>query len=219
MGGCYIKKGDKEVYEPISDWGMVPGGRVSKERVEKLITFDFKDLNDLSIDDIFAGHTRMFKAIFYAFCTAAEQLWGEDKAMELVKRMGYNMGYKGWKAIMKRFNTDEVSPEQCAWYQDMAHLFYGPDTHAYCEYDEEKIICTRERCLFKPPEGMEHLGKYCSAFDDSYIEAYMEAQPSLEATRETFKKPDELKYKVDVSKYPSYTGGTVCQHVWINKKK
>ncbi len=205
---------DELDYKPVDDWGLRFGSRVSRERIDQLVKFQFNNYNDLSSDDIFATHAEMFKRIFYAFAVAGEQLWGEQPSLQLFDRMGYNMGMRGWKLVQKRFNTDKVAPAQIAWYQDYAHLFYGPGTHAYGHYDDQKCICTREKCLFKPPDGLEDKAKYCETFDRAYLRGYMDVQPGLVCTIDPFEHPNKLPIDVGAKKFPTYQGGTICQHIW-----
>ena len=205
---------DELNYRPITDWGAVTGSRVSRERINKLVEFKFNNRDDLTNDDLFAVHSEMFKRVFYAFAIAGEQLWNEEKSLRLFDRMGYIMGERGWQLQQERFGGGKVASAQIAWYQDMAHLFYGPGTHAYGHYDDDKCICTREKCLFKPPEGMEEKSKYCETFDRAYIRAYMDVQPGLVCRVDPFLPPDKLPIDVKAEEFPTYQGGTVCQHVW-----
>jgi len=206
----------------VKDWRLVPGARVSKKRVEKLISYDkdtVKGIEDLTVDDVIAAHSEMYKRTFHSTFAAAEKLWGEKKALELAHEVGYTMGKKGWGFLQEHFGTKDVLPWMDSWYQDIAHLYYGPDTHGYSEYDDIMCVCTRERCLFRPPaDKLKEWGKYCVAFDKAYNIGYEEMQPSLHAElSNSFEKPEKLKVPVDVESFPSYEGGTMCQHLWYLK--
>ena len=203
--GGPIKDG---VYRPIIDWTMVPGARVSEERVKQLMAFDFESAWDLSVDDIIACNNRKFQAVQWSFADAALKVVGEEKTNELYYEIGRTAGKAGWQAIINHFGTKKLTPAQVAWYQDMAHFFYGPHTHAYTEYNEDTVVVTRQDCgISFPPRGMEDKNKYLDPFGDGYIGAYRELAPYLEITLQQFIKPEDMKYKVDLSKYPSFGEG------------
>jgi len=125
---------------------------------------------------------------------------------------------KNWSKIQEHFGTKELSMEQIAWYQDMAHMFYGPCTEAYTEYDDEKCVVTREKCIMKATKELDHLRKYDVAMCNGVLKGYMDCQPNLIAERVcTYAKPEDLKIKVDLDKM-NYRGGTLCQHIWRFKK-
>lgn len=195
-------------YRPIMDWTMVVGARVSEERIQELMDFRFEGFMDLSIDDIIACNNRKFQVILWLFADAAEKVMGEEKALQMYYELGYFLGKKGWEAIQKRFNTDKVTPAQVAWYQDMAHFFYGPHCQAYTEYTEDTVVVTRQDCLVTmPPKGMEDKHKYVLPFGEGYLQAYRDLAPYLTITSQGYIGPEEMEYEVDLTKYPSFCSG------------
>ena len=76
------------VYRPIKDWTMVPGARVSEERVRQLMAFDFESAWDLSVDDIIACNNRKFQMMIWSFADAAVKVVGEEKTHELFFEIG-----------------------------------------------------------------------------------------------------------------------------------
>ena len=205
-------------YQPITEWKLRVGGRVTDERMEKLVNFDFVGLDDITTDDLFAVNSLTTKKMLYAMYGVAEQLWGEEKTMEYAETAGRTMYNRNWALIQQRFGTLELSPEQIAWYQDMAHLFYGPCTEAYTEYDDEKCVVTREKCIMKATKELAHLRKYDEAMCNGVLKGYMDRQPNLECERVcSYGGPEDLVIKVDLDKM-GYQGGTLCQHIWRVKK-
>jgi len=95
--------------------------------------------------------------------------------------------------------------ERIVWYQDIAHLLYGPDTHAYSWCDDQKSVCCRLGCLFWPPLSMPGNAFYCRRFDNAYIEAYMDVEPGL--------------YCVRVPDLGDDCSGKRCIHMWTYDKK
>jgi len=205
IGTGEMKKG---VYRPVIDWTMVVGARVSEERIKQLMEFDFESVWDLSLDDIIACNNRKFQAVVWLFADAAEKVMGGEKTSELYYELGYTIGKKGWETILKHFNTKKLTPTQVAWYQDMAHFFYGPHCQAYTEYTEDTVVVTRQDCLLTmPPKGMEDKNKYVEPFIEGYLQAYKELAPYLAITYQAFITPEEMEYKVDLTKYPSFCAG------------
>jgi len=199
------------VYEPIRSWDFFTGARVSEERIQQLMAFDFESVYDLTEDDIFACNNRKCQALLWGFGIAGEKIFGEEKTKQLFHDLAYLLGAKGWDAICKHFNTTKVTPAQVAWYQDMGHIFYGPHCVAYTEYTEDTVIVTRQDCLLSmPPPGMEAMNKYVDSFCEGYLDAYRERAPYMTFTWKSFIKhdqPDQLLYPVDITKYPSFCAG------------
>lgn len=176
-----------EVYKPtgtpkafVLDWPSVgPGWGVPWERVEEIARFQVPtDLSKLTVDETYACLARQMKFQWHNFFNQIEKMDGVEYALKVARALGDECGRKGWTSVHGRLGND-VSPEGMAWYQDIAHMLYGPDTHAYCWFDDKKAVCSRPRCAFRPPAGMEPNAKYCVAFDYAYIEAYMEIDKRL----------------------------------------
>lgn len=196
------------VYRCIGDWNMVIGARVSEERIQQLMKFEFDSIFDLTLDDIVACNNRKFQAMLWAFGGAMEKVVGEETARKIYYELGYAIGKKGWQSILDHFKTDKLTPAQVSWYQDMAHFFYGPHCSAYTEYTEDICVVTRQDCMVTyPPPGMEAMNKYVVPFSDGYLDAYRDLSPYLEITFKPFITAEQLIYPVDLSKYPSFCGG------------
>ncbi len=201
-----------DVYKPVStpkawvlDWDSASAGfGISEERVQDVIQFKTgEDLSQLTVDDVFAGHTQMFKIHWHTQFKAAEKVAGKEVARKIAFEVGDPLGARGWEFLQKSFGKP-VPLDKIVWYQDIAHMLYGPDTHAYSWCDEEKSICCRTRCLFRPPKGMEHSACYCRIFDTAYIEAYMKVEPDLLCLR--------------VPDLSDDSSGPRCIHMWTYTK-
>lgn len=196
------------VYTPIRDWNMGIGARVSEERIQQLMTFDFNDAFDLSVDDIVACNNRKSQALQWLFSIAGEKIVGEETTKKIYYEAGFMVGTKGWKGMCSRFKTDTVTPAQLAWYQDMAHFFYGPHCSAYTEYTEDTVVVTRQDCFVTcPPPGMEDQIKYVFPFVDGYLDAYRKLATYMTITYKGWITKEEMIYPVDLSKYPSFCAG------------
>jgi len=189
----------------ITDWkGASAGFGLSPERVAEVVEFRTgEDLSQLSVDDVFAGHTQMFKMHWHTLLNGVETMCGGDMPQKVARELGYPLGARGWKLLQERFGSP-VPLEKIVWYQDFAHLLYGPDTHGYSWCDKEKSVCCRTRCLFRPPKGMESCARNCRTFDNAYIEAYMEVEPDLLCVR--------------VPDLGDDSSGERCVHLWTYDK-
>ena len=193
------------VYRPILDWTMVPGARLSEARVQDLMSFNFNGFHDLSLDDMIACHSRKGQAILWGIGFAAEKVVGEETTNKIYYELGYSVGKKGWQTFLDHFNVKVPTPAQVAWYQDMAHIFYGPHCQTYTEYTEDTCIVTRQDCFVSyPPPGMEAANKYVKPFTDGYLDAYRAITPEIEVTLQLFVTKEQMCYEADLSKYPSF---------------
>jgi hypothetical protein len=202
-----------DVYKPEStpmawvlDWKSASAGfGVTAERTKQVAQFKSgEDLSQLTVDDCFAGHSFMFKLHWHTTFKAITTKYGLPAAMDIAWGLGYPLGERGWKLLQERFGSP-VPLEKIVWYQDIAHLLYGPDTHAYSWCDERKSVCSRTRCLFRPPEGMEECAAYCRHFDTAYIDAYMAVEPKLLCVR--------------VPDLGEKGKGHKCVHMWTYDRK
>jgi hypothetical protein len=195
----------------VIDWESGSAGYgLPWERVKEVAQFKVsEDLSKLTVDEIFAAHTYMFKLQWHSIFKTIENRYGVKEARQIARDLGYPMGKRGWTLLMERFGSP-VPLDKAAWYQDIAHLLYGPDTHAYSWTDGEKSVCARTRCLFHQPEEMESNSVYPRSFCDAYIEAYMDVEPGLFCVRSPH-------YCLD----PDVQGeddGKRCVHIWTYEK-
>jgi hypothetical protein len=196
------------VYAPLIDWNMMVGARISEARIQQLQKFDFESVMDLSVDDIFACNNRKAQALEWSFGLALEKVLGVETANKIYYEVGYTAGHKGWAGICDHFKTDKITPMMNAWYQDMAHLFYGPHTQCWCEYTETLCVVTRQDCFVSyPPPGMEAMNKYTKPFSEGYLQAYMDMAPYMECIDLNFITEDQMLYKADLKKYSAFNVG------------
>lgn len=202
-----------DVYQPkstpmawILDWKSASAGfGVSPERRAEVVEFRTgEDLSTLTVDDVISGHSFMFKMHWHTFFNVIAKMNDQDMAITAAREIGYDLGKRGWELLQQKFGTP-VPLEKIVWYQDIAHLLYGPDTHAYSWCDNEKSICCRQGCLFWPPKNMCESAVYCRAFDNAYIEAYMDVESDL--------------YCVRVPDLGNDSSGKRCIHMWTYDKK
>jgi hypothetical protein len=196
-----------DVYRQITDFMLMPGARVSEQRIQQLMSFDFDGLSDLTLDDMFAVNGRYFQTLMWSIGTFVEVASGDpDLAAKVYYTIGNRMGERGWRGALNHFKTDRLSPAQLAWYQDMSHLFYGPHTQAYVEYTDRVVVVTRNGCFATiPPPGVEANKLWLDNLSQGFIDAYANLAPYLRMSAQSFiEDPSDLTYKVDVTKYASF---------------
>lgn len=164
----------------VHDWSSAEvGSGISSQRLEELYHFHVnEDLSELTNDDLFASCSHKMQLAWNNSVRVHEMLHGESKTMEFVRAVGSLYGPNVWTFLRERWGSP-VPVDKFAWYQDFAHMQYGPATKAYTWFDEEKIVCARVECRTRPPKGMESNGKYCQAYDDAVLKTYMECEPTL----------------------------------------
>jgi len=133
-----------------------------------------------------------------------EDRYHEEGWRAISRMWGNFVGESYWKLVRKKFGSP-VPVDRIIWYQDIAHMFFGPDTHAYSWCDEAKAVCARQRCLFRPMLGMQSCAKFCRVFDDAIVEAYMEIEPDLICMRTPDLGDDGT--------------GERCVHMWTYEKE
>lgn len=190
----------------IIDWESVgPGFGLPDDRVMEVVQFKVdQNLAALTADDLAAAVGYMGKFLYHIQYKNQESLFGEEAALKVAHGLGTDMGLRGWKLMEERYGRP-VPLDKIAWYQDIVHMFYGPDCQAYAWFDSEKTICARYRCFFSPPKGMEHQAKYCRRQDDGYTEGYMRVDPKL--------------YAVRAISIGDNCCTTRCVHVWTYRKE
>jgi len=135
-----------DVYRPIGDWMLMPGSRVAEERIQKLNSLEFMGLSELTVDDMWAVNSRNSQIIFWSLGQTVSRLSSPDVAAEVYYQLVNSLAAGGWRNALRHFGTDRLSAAQLAWYQDASHIFYGPHTQAYVEYDERVVTVTRNGC-------------------------------------------------------------------------
>ena len=161
------------------DWtSAYPGYTITDERLREVMEFRIKDLTQLTMDDVFAGHAGMFKLHWHTMYKAIEEKFGVEAALEIAKGIGYPLGKRAWSFLQQTFGQP-VPLDKVIWYQEYAHFLYGPDTHAYSWTDGKKSVACRANCLFRPTKDFCTNAKYCRYFDDNYNIGYMDVEPDL----------------------------------------
>ena len=175
-----------DVYKPertpmawLLDWsGAYPGYSITDKRLKDVLEFRIKDLTQLTMDDVFAGHSGMFKLHWHTMYRAIEEKYGVEAALDIARGIGHPLGKRAWSFLQQTFGKP-VPLDKVIWYQEYAHFLYGPDTHAYSWTDGKKAVACRAKCLFRPTTDFCTNSQYCMFFDDWYNVGYMDVEPDL----------------------------------------
>jgi len=164
----------------IVDWdGAAPGFSVSESDADRVLTYqNGTDLNDITVDEIFAAHSMFTKQHWHSTVAAIESVCGAEDTASIATELGRLLGIRTWELAQSKFG-ENVSIERTAWHQDIAHLLSGCGNQAYAWFDDEKMVVARTNCFLRPPDGMEATATYCRDFDDAHIEAYMAVESDL----------------------------------------
>jgi hypothetical protein len=98
--------------------------------------------------------------------------------LKLQRELGKHRGSLGWMNTQAKHGSP-VPLERIAYFQDFAHLLYGPNMQTYTWFDDEKVVCSRTSCSFAPPSGKNDYAVYCRELCDGMTNAYMECEPTL----------------------------------------
>jgi len=165
----------------VLDWDSAQAGSgISRERLKDIREFNIaEDLSALCSDDLFAICSDRLKYLWNNFLKQYEQIHGEASTIEFVKAYAnIGVGSSSRNFLEQKWGSP-LSLKGIAWHQDCLHMQFGPASKPYLWFDEEKVVCTRTECMFRPPEGMEGNVKYCLAYEDAHMVRDMKNSPAL----------------------------------------
>lgn len=166
----------------VHDWSSaLIGFGMPIRSVEDLINIYEKgktDLSKLSADEMHAALTFMYRMDIIDRLEILENNIGEEKTKELEREFGKDRGGLGWLLSQRLFGSP-VPLDKIAFFQDFAHMLYGPNMQPYTWFDDEKTVSSRFSCTFQPPPGRESMAKYCRTLCEGMNIRYMELEPTL----------------------------------------
>jgi hypothetical protein len=157
-----------------------PGANLSEEQKRRFDDFEF-EIDELTVDHIVYGLSRQIENNFQTFYGVAEELVGEEKALEIAFEIGKRYGGGGYSKLLKALGRgDRGDSRTMALYQDLAHAIRGPKHTAalYAEYDDERCVVKRSCCIYYDENQPEN-GKYTGAFERGCFEGYKAADANL----------------------------------------
>jgi len=177
-----------------------PGAKLSLEERTRMDTYDL-EIEDVSVDHLVYSLSRQVENNFQTFYTVAEDVIGEEKALEIAYETGRRYGGRGYEMFLRARGHESGSPRMMALYQDLVHSIRGPKHTAalYAEHDEARCVVKRTACIYYS-EAHPGNGKYVSAFEAGCFAGY--------------KAADENLLRVEVHKCLC-RGDDACEQHWV----
>lgn len=140
------------------------------------------ELSELTADHIIYSLGRQVETNFQTFYTVAEDVIGEESALEIARQIGVRYGGRGYATWLRAHGYENCgNPETMANYQDLVHAIRGPKHIAalFAEYDEHRCVVRRNACIYFD-ERTPGNGKYTGAFERGCFEGYVAADENLD---------------------------------------
>lgn len=159
-----------------------PGSRLTQAERDRMDNLEIP-LDELTIDHLIYSMGNQLGANFLTFYTVAEDVIGEEKALELAREIGRRYGGAGYSKLLENHGrAGKGSPRMMALYQDLVHSIRGPQ-HAvslFAEYSEEQTVVKRPGCIYFSADR-EETWKYTQAFEEGCLEAYVGVDENLQS--------------------------------------
>lgn len=190
----------------IHDWSSAfVGFQMPMQTLEEFLSVIGKvqdDLSKFTVDELYALSCLNNRIETYERLEKMEKIMGKEKTLQIQRELGKSRGNLGWMNTQARYGSP-VPLDKIAFFQDLAHLLYGPNMQTNTWFDDEKVVCSRTSCTFAPPAGRESYAVYCLELCGGMTNAYMECEPTLLSAR-----------LVDIGEDGK---GRRCVHVWTYK--
>ena len=178
-----------------------PGRMLRDEEKRRMDNYEI-EIDEVTIDHLVYFMGKQIENNFQTFYTVAEEIVGEEKALEIAREIGLRYGGKGYETLLKAKGLGRNgSARMMALYQDLVHSVRGPK-HAsalYAEHDEKRCVVKRKECIYYSEANPEN-GKYTEALELGCFEGY--------------KAADENLLRVEVHKC-RYRGDAGCEQHWV----
>jgi hypothetical protein len=168
--------------EPYANDPLVfyPGRGLSAEERGRMDRYEIP-LEQVTIDHLVYALSRQVENNFQVFYSVAEELIGEERALEIAHEIGRRYGGKGYEQLLASYGDHGAgSPRHMALYQDLVHSIRGAK-HAsalYAEHDEGRCVVKRTECIYYSEAHPEN-GKYTGAFESGCFQGYCDADENL----------------------------------------
>lgn len=157
-----------------------PGSGLTDEQRRQVDEYDF-EIGEISLDQLVYSLARQIETNFQTFYTVAEEVVGEEAALEIAREIGRRYGGKGYETLLRaRGREHDGSAQMMAVYQDLVHSIRGPKhtSALFAEHDESRCVVHRTECIYFDESRPEN-GKYTGAFESGCFEGYKAADRNL----------------------------------------
>jgi hypothetical protein len=178
-----------------------PGRRLSDEEKRRIDTYEI-EIDEVTTDHLVYAMGKQIENNFQTFYSVAEEIVGEEKALEIAHEIGLRYGGKGYETLLKAKGLGrDGSARMMALYQDLVHSIRGPKhtSALYAEYDDQRCVVRRKECIYYSEQHPDN-GKYTEALELGCFEGYKAADKNL--------------LRVEVHKC-RYRGDAGCEQHWV----
>ncbi len=189
--------------EPYANDPMLfyPGNRLSDEEKGRMDRYEI-EIDEVTTDHLVYAMSKQIENNFQTFYSVAEEIVGEEKALEIAHEIGRRYGGKGYETLLQAKGLGRNgSARMMALYQDLVHSIRGPKHTAalFAEHDEKRCVVKRKECIYYSEAHPEN-GKYTEALELGCFEGY--------------KAADENLLRVEVHRC-RYRGDSGCEQHWV----
>lgn len=157
-----------------------PGHRLTDEDRRRMEAYEIP-IEELTVDHLVYSMSRQIENNFQSFYTVAEEVIGEERALEIAREIGRRYGGQGYARLLEAEGLGkDGSARMMALYQDLVHSIRGPK-HAsalYASHDEGRCVVKRRQCIYFNEDAPQN-GKYTGAFESGCFEGYAAADDNL----------------------------------------
>ena len=157
-----------------------PGSRLTEDERRRMDSYEIP-IDEVTIDHLVYSMGRQIENNFQTFYTVAEDVVGEEKALEIASEIGRRYGGEGYARLLEAYGRGkDGSARMMAIYQDLVHSLRGPKhtSALYAEHDESRCVVKRKECIYYSEAHPEN-GKYTGAFESGCFQGYVDADDNL----------------------------------------
>jgi hypothetical protein len=158
-----------------------PGAGLTEAERQRMDRYEIP-VGEVTVDHLVYSMSRQIENNFQAFYTVAEELVGQERALEIAREVGRRYGGTGYARLLAAHGRPGTgSPRMMAIYQDLVHAIRGPKHAAalFATYDTERCVVRRRACIYFNEENPAN-GRYTGAFEAGCFEGYVAADRNLD---------------------------------------
>jgi hypothetical protein len=157
-----------------------PGGNLSPAERRKIDDYTL-ELHEITGDHLVYALSRQVEKNFQTFYSLAEEVVGEQRALEIAEAIGSRYGGTGYATWLASHGYEGAgTPQTMARYQDLVHAIRGPKHTAalFAHYDDERCVVRRNACIYFDDDVPDN-GKYTGAFERGCFAGYKRADENI----------------------------------------
>ena len=178
-----------------------PGAGLTQDERDKMDRYEIP-IDQVTFDHLVYSMSRQIENNFQSFYTIAEEVVGEEKALEIAREIGRRYGGGGYATFLKangrdgrRQPADDGAVPGPRAQPPRAQARVG----AVRQHDESRCVVKRGECIYFSERAPQN-GKYTEAFESGCFEGYCAADRNL--------------LRVEV-KHCRWKGTPGCEQHWV----